>query len=462
MDVYWLGETAPPPGVDVLRVQEFDATGEDCLLFIDRLTRLRGRDAGSRRIYLVTDAGAPAKLPATVMGVIPEDAAVINAIALLYREMRQSFEVGDMLLQSLGEKERTIQEKKRIMAMDSRRYNAIIRNANDLIFILGPSGRITFCNETFRTYLEAGGTSAAGRAFADFVIKEDRHHLEAMTERGFTQGVPVRVEVRLQLLAGRTGIFSLLCTPLEEKGRIYALSVIGRDITDIRAMQKRLTIQADDLSQMMNGLAHELRNPLTVIGAYIRRLERDKGEKTRKWEEALSGIHASIRRIEDMIAHVERYEALVRMEPACGKVELCGLIRQTVTEAGAPVPVRLHAPEGIHAFCDADHVRVAFSRILENAVETGTPEVVVNIRRDDSYAFVAVRDFGPGVKDKVQTILSPFYSTDPMKTGLGLTEARMAMVKIHGELEVVRQAGPGAVFTLKILLDRRLREREAR
>jgi C4-dicarboxylate-specific signal transduction histidine kinase len=105
-------------------------------------------------------------------------------------------------------------------------------------------------------------------------------------------------------------------------------------------------------------------------------------------------------------------------------------------------------------------VRVAFSRVLENAVETGTPEIAVKITRDESYAFVAVRDFGPGVRDKVQTIFAPFYSTDPMKTGLGLTEARIAMVKIHGELEVVRQAEPGAVFTLKILLDRRFKGRD--
>ncbi len=48
-----------------------------------------------------------------------------------------------------------------------------------------------------------------------------------------------------------------------------------------------------------------------------------------------------------------------------------------------------------------------------------------------------------------------------MKTGLGLTEARIAMIKIHGDIEVVRHADPGAVFTLKILLDRRLKARES-
>jgi PAS domain S-box-containing protein len=459
MDVYWLGKAAPPGEAALAKADSVDQTPDDCLLFIDHVGFVRSRKSGSRRIYLVCDGKVPKRLPASVMGAIPRDASVINAMVMLYLEMKQSFEVGDLLIRSLDEKDRTLQEKQRIMLMNSKRYNAIIQNANDLIFILGTTGKITFCNDTFRSYLQADGTSALGRPFMGYVLKEDRTQLEAMIRKGFSKGVPVRGEARLVLLSGRPGIFSLLCTPLEERGRIYALSVIGRDITDIRAMQRRLTIQANDLSQMMNGLAHELRNPLTVIGAYSRRLEKEKAGTGGKWEEALSGIYSSIRRIEDMIEHVERYEHLARMEPACRQVELCGLVRQAISEMDQGVPVRLTAPEGLLAFCDQNHVRVAFCRILENALETGTPEVEVSITRDDNYAYVAVRDYGPGVKDKVQTILSPFYSTDPMKTGLGLTEARMAMVKIHGELEVVRQAGPGAVFTLKILLDRRLKAR---
>jgi PAS domain S-box-containing protein len=402
---------------------------------------------------------APKRMPSSVMGVIPKDGAVINAMSMLYNEMRESFEVGDMLIRSLGEKDLTIKEKQKVILRDSRRHKAIIKNANDLIFILGPSGKIIFCNDTFKNYLEVKETSILGRSFVEFVVEEDRSNLDAMLDKGFNNGISVRAEVRMLLLSGRIGIFSLLSTPLEEEGRIYSLSVIGRDITDIRAMQRRLTIQANDLSQMINGLSHELRNPLTIIGAYIRRLEREKGEKTRKWEQALSGIYSSIKRIEDMITRIERYEMLMTMEPSCSQVEVCGLIRQSVSMFAPSIPVQVNAPKSINAFCDPEHVRVAFNRILENAVETGTPEITIDISRDINYAMISVRDFGPGIKDKVQTIYAPFYSTDPMKTGLGLTEARIAMVKIHGDIDVVRQADPGAIFTLKVLLDRRLKSR---
>jgi PAS domain S-box-containing protein len=460
MDVYWIGELFPPKGVALKHVHFLEETEDSCLLFIDDPKIIKRKDTGSRRIYLVHEGLTPKRIPASIMGIVPKDGAVMNAIAMLYNEMWESFELGDMLITSLGEKDLTIKEKQRVILRDSKRYKSIIKNANDLIFILGPSGKIIFCNDTFKNYLEDKGTSLLGRSFVDFVIEEDRSNLDIMLHKGFSMGVPVRTEVRMSLLGGRTGIFSLLSTPLEEEGRIYSLSIIGRDITDIRAMQRRLTIQANDLSQMINGLSHELRNPLTIIGAYIRRLEREKGDKTRKWEQALSGIYSSIKRIEDMISRIEHYEMLTRMEPSCSQVEICTLIRQCVSMFETPVPVRVNAPKKIDAFCDPEHVRVAFNRILENAVQTGTTEVIIDISCDINYAMISVRDFGPGIKDKVQTIYAPFYSTDPMKTGLGLTEARIAMVKIHGDIDVVRQADPGAIFTLKVLLDRRLKSRE--
>jgi PAS domain S-box-containing protein len=459
MDVYWLGDSNPPAGVDVQQAFSFEETDNNCLLFIDNPKAVLNKEIGSRRIYLVSQRQATESLSETIMGVIPRDSAVINAMAMLYAEMRESFEIGDLLIRSLGEKDLAIKEKHRLLLRDSRRHNAIIKHATDLIFILGPAGKIMFCNDTLKHYIGNEDGPVMGKAFSDFVLEEDHKGLIQMITTGFTRGAPARTEVRLRLLNGRIGIFSLLSTPLKEEEHIYALSVIGRDITDLRAMQHRLSLQANDLSQMINGLSHELRNPLTIIGAYFKRMERERKKKTRKWEQALSGIYSSIKRIEDMIERIERYEALVKMEHSSKEVEICGLIRQTLSALASPVPVQVSSPHQLAGFCDPEHVRVAFTRIIENAIETGTPKILVEISRTEGYALVCVRDYGPGVRDDVETIFAPFYSTDPMKTGLGLTEARIAMAKINGDIEVVPQANPGASFTLKILLDRRLRAR---
>ena len=88
-------------------------------------------------------------------------------------------------------------------------------------------------------------------------------------------------------------------------------------------------------------------------------------------------------------------------------------------------------------------------------MEAGSDRLDIGLSRADGYALVSIRDYGPGVTGDVNELFAPFYSSDPMKIGLGLTEARIVMAKIGSSIEVVPRANPGAVFTLKILMDRR-------
>ena len=292
MDAFWYGGPVPPGITGVRQTENLESVPEKSLLFLDDRSCVQWDAIRGQRVYLVSDLPISTPLPEQVVGVIPRDTMVIQAIITLYTEMRESYDIGDKLIRSLNEKELAIQEKQKTMLRDSKRYNAIIRNATDLIFALGPTGKVMFCNETVQKYLVRGAKHLVGQALVDYVVDEDKDLVNEMVARGFRKGVPSKVEVSFRLAGGRIGIFSCMSTPLSEDGRIYGLSVIGRDITDIRSMQHRLSLQAKDLTLMINGLSHELRNPLTVIGAYIKRIEKqENGLKTDLIGTALSGIH---------------------------------------------------------------------------------------------------------------------------------------------------------------------------
>ncbi|HHO77056.1 MAG TPA: PAS domain S-box protein [Deltaproteobacteria bacterium] len=456
MDIFWIGHTSPPDDMDLIIVDSLDLVPDNALVFIGDKSCISWSDITGQRAYLVSDLPISSPLPEQVIGVIPRDPEVIAAISTLYSEMRESYDIGDKLIKSLNDKERAIAEKQKTIIRDSKRYNAIISNATDIIFMLGPTGKIIFCNKTLERYFEGESLPLIGKSFIEAVMDDDRGPLGEMLKKGFKSGLPAKIEVRLNPVKGKAGIFSLMSTPLVEDGRIYALSVIGRDITDIRTMQHRLSIQANDLTLMINGLAHELRNPLMVIGAYIRRIEKeDVDNKSSKRIRALSGINSSIKRIEDMIVQIEQYEAMVNMKPCYTKICLGRLVREAAYAYEPFVSIVVDADDDITAFSDYEHLRKAFLRILENAIETGTERVHVSISRENTYAYISVRDYGPGIKEELETIFAPFYSTDPMKTGLGLTETRIAMAKINSSVEIVPHANPGAIVALKILLDRR-------
>ncbi len=425
-------------------------------MFIDDMRGVRWETLHSQRVYLVSDLPVTTPLPEQVAGVIPRDAMVINALVALCTEMGESYDLCDRLIRALNERELAVHERRKALLRDGKRYRAIIGNATDLIFTLGPAGKITFGNETMKRYLGEGGKSLIGRALADFVVDKDRHSVGEMVMKGFRKGVPSKIEVRLHLAKGGTGIFSLMSTPLTEDGRIYALSVIGRDVTDIRTMQHRLSLQAKDLTLMMNGLSHELRNPLTVIGAYMRRIEKkERCMQADSFASALSGIYSSIRRIEEMIERIERYEAVANMKVEYEEVDVRRLVMDVVESLPGHIDAGVEGGLEVTAFSDERHIRDALERLVENALDTGSERIEIRIDRRDGYACVSVRDYGPGIDGDVDALFAPFYSTDPAKIGLGLAEARIAAAKIGSSIEVVPRACPGAVFTLKILLDRR-------
>lgn len=455
MEVYWFGDSPLKlPGMK--RTGTLDGIPEDSLVFIDDRSKVQWESIKAQRVYLVSDVPLSTPLPAQVVGVIPRDTMVIDAIITLCTEMRESYDLGDRLIKSLNEKELSIQEKQKALLRDSKRSRAIIRNATDLIFTLGPAGKITFSNETMKRYLKGGKESLVGSALTDFVVGENRDSVTEMIRKGFQKGVPSKIDVRLRLVKGDTGIFSLMSTPLVEDGRIYALSVIGRDITDIRSMQHRLSLQAKDLTLMINGLSHELRNPITVIGAYMKRIEKkEKGMQADSFASALSGIYSSIQRIEEMIERIEYYESIVNMKVEYREVNIGTLVRDVVGSMPGPIDAVIEGDLDIRAFSDERHIRDAFRRLLDNAVDTGSEKFEISLSRGDGYAYLSLRDYGPGIEGDVETLFAPFYSTDPVKIGLGLAEARIAMAKIGSSIKVVPQADPGAVFILKILLDRR-------
>ncbi|HNY65001.1 MAG TPA: PAS domain S-box protein [Deltaproteobacteria bacterium] len=455
MKVYWLGRHMPEGLSGVTQVDDLREIPGNSLVFVDDKGFIEWQAVKGQRVYIVSDLPISRPLPDQVVGVIPRDLMVIEAIITLFTEMREAYDIGDRLIRSLNEKELAVLEKQKTLLRDSRRYQSIIKNATDLIFTLGPNGRIMFSNETMKRYLQTG-EALAGKPLRDFVVEDDLKAMNGAVEQGFGKGTPSKVEVRLRLARGTTGIFSFMITPLVEDGHIYALSVIGRDITDLRSMQHRLSLQARDLTLMMNGLAHELRNPLMVIGAYMRRIEKkEKAMSSESLHAALSGINASVERIEEMIERIEQYEATVKLRVDYGEVDIRRIVTDVLEEMPGLMDASVAGERELVAFSDGNHIRTAFRRVMENALDTGSDRLEISLLRRDGYALASVRDFGPGVTVDTNEIFAPFYSSDPMKIGLGLTEARIAMAKIGSLIEVIPQADPGAVFTLKILMDRR-------
>lgn len=83
-------------------------------------------------------------------------------------------------------------------------------------------------------------------------------------------------------------------------------------------------------------------------------------------------------------------------------------------------------------------------------------EIVVHTRRDDDWAFLEVKDTGPGISEALkERIFEPFFTTkrEGEGTGLGLSLSRDFVRQFGGDLECESNAGHGSLFRVRLPLE---------
>jgi two-component system, NtrC family, sensor histidine kinase HydH len=232
----------------------------------------------------------------------------------------------------------------------------------------------------------------------------------------------------------------------------------------IRLTQDRL-VQSEKLAalgEMAARIAHEVKNPLTVIGGFAARMARR--------EEAGARDAATTARYADIILkEVKRLERVVQqtlyfsreVAPALQPVDINAEIREVLAmfseeleEAGIGKVTELGAESPVIAV-DPDQIRQVLWNLVANAVQAmgrgGTITVATRSARGDEGDGVVVRvgDTGGGIPhDVVHNIFNPFFTTKPRGTGLGLPIVHAIVRKHGGTIHLDNREGEGVTFSV--------------
>jgi len=215
-------------------------------------------------------------------------------------------------------------------------------------------------------------------------------------------------------------------------------------------------------------VAHDVRQPLTAIGAGLGLLEVGAHDRLRPDERALlAGARQNGLRlrgqIDDLLAASQIEAGTLRLDPA--PLDL----REVVSRALAVVQPQLRAtrqelhldlPDALPLVGDARLLEQVVVNLLANA-HTHTPpgtRITVSGRRTARDVHLIVRDTGPGIPpDAVEAIFTRFHRLDQAVagTGLGLSIVQ-AIVALHGgRVWAESQGGPGATFHVTLPHDLR-------
>jgi signal transduction histidine kinase len=229
----------------------------------------------------------------------------------------------------------------------------------------------------------------------------------------------------------------------------------------------RRTDRLRSLETMAGGLAHEIRNPLTSIKAFV-----DLAPERKDDEQFLARfskiVQKDVFRIERLTREILDYakpiEPFLREEDLNDIMESC-LYTLRVRPSHELITIETDLSQGLpKIFADRQQLKQVFLNFLFNAVEAMLPDGGVltvrtqHLKSHDTTGWVQVeiQDTGSGiVSEDIEHIFDPFFTTkheseEHEGTGLGLAIAHQIIQEHRGRIEVQSLPGRGTTFSVSL------------
>jgi PAS domain S-box-containing protein len=242
-------------------------------------------------------------------------------------------------------------------------------------------------------------------------------------------------------------------------------TIIERDRTEQekKDLQQQLA-QAEKLAALGRftaNIAHEIRNPLTSVGGFARRLDKAIPEDTKEKGYAKI-IIAEVTRLEKILKNILSFSKDATPQYTVNDlsqvIDQVLLMNEDLFKRKSIVIKRSLAKLPDFSF-DRDMLVEVLENILLNAVDSmpeGGTLTITTAREEGAKqcrALINIRDTGDGISaEQLEMIFEPFYTTKVSEqgTGLGLSITKKIMESMGGTVEIESEAGKGSVVILSL------------
>lgn len=267
---------------------------------------------------------------------------------------------------------------------------------------------------------------------------------------------------------GREGIVYAWCMPIADK-----VADINRDMarTDKDTLEvnldslhqkidemKAMNAVREDIGKLAAGIAHEIRNPLTIVKGFLQLLKPEL-------EELGKGQYASV-----AIEEINRANRIISEFLSVTKLpvnkktftSINQLVKEVILLYESECILRdislvtSLAKEDYKYMLDASQFKQVLINMLRNAIEaldsadkTTRREITIFTKTEGDVFIVGIKDSGCGMEPETVTqLFSPFFSTKPNGNGIGLNICKKIIEEHGAGIHVESKAGAGSVFSI--------------
>ena len=243
--------------------------------------------------------------------------------------------------------------------------------------------------------------------------------------------------------------------------------MVDREVERWQQRAQLLEKQYSELAQIAGSLAHEIKNPLSVIRMNMELVEEDLEEsetsrERRVWTK-LQTVHAQCQRLEKLLNDFMKFARLRELDLEIGSLnrQITSVLDMYEAQARAQgVQINRYLdPELPAMHLDQETLQGALANLVKNALESmpEAGELTAITRVTPAGIAMDLIDTGCGMSDNTAlNMFNAFYTTKPTGSGLGLPMARKVVQAHGGRIDVQSQEEQGTNYTLEFPTPARL------
>ncbi len=370
----------------------------------------------------------------------------------------------------LLQKQKSLEESQRV-------YRLLVENQSDMVVKVNLEGEFLYVSPSYCKFFGRSEGELIGNQFLPMVHEDDRASTMASLERLKSPPHTSYHEQRALTSDGWRWLAWSNTGVLNAKGEIEAITAVGRDVTNIKNMEERIshTQKMQAVGELAGGITHDFNNLLQVMLSNVEFLQisREKDAELCKQLDQVKQVVGRAIDLTEKLSMLSRYTGGQK-----SPLEITTFTEEVISlfEKALPVGLKLsieHCNETMFVNAVKTQLEQVILNLCFNARDAlistgGQISISLNKVMLDSafcefhpdispgeYCCLRVKDNGSGIDESIlPRIFDPFFTTKSadMGTGLGLANSYSIVKQHNGLILCQSEKSKGSVFSVYLPL----------
>ncbi|MFS0554856.1 ATP-binding protein [Brevibacillus sp. 179-C9.3 HS] len=207
------------------------------------------------------------------------------------------------------------------------------------------------------------------------------------------------------------------------------------------------------ISELAASVAHEVRNPLTVVRGFVQLLREETNPKNVEY------IRLVLNELDRAEFIISDYLNLAKPHSdTLERLEIAHTVKEVTTIMSSysvmnRVEIDCETESGLFVESNAVKLKQALMNLMKNGIESmGQGGVLyVTVQASGNYHVISIKDEGEGMtQEQIEQVGLPFYSTKEKGTGLGLMVTCRIIEAMNGTIHFTSEQGRGTQVTIQL------------